>query len=191
MRTMLRTLAVSAALIVTESVAPAMEQSETPADVGAHATNAGALSTATPEAPTVSNSAPPATAPPGGASAAAAASAPTPVSKADVKKAISRMLRAYRIKVPCRDVARCATYFESFGVALTFSDGTIAPFAHEQRLERSAHDCIQEARAARREGNRALAVQWVMAAYMDDPLTRNWLADHPDAVLEGLNHFGD
>jgi hypothetical protein len=191
MRTMIRALAVSAALIVTESVAPAMEQSETSADVGARATNTGALSTAAPEAPTVSNSAPPATAPPGGVSAAASASAPTPVSKADVKKAISRMLRAYRSNVPCRDVARCATYFESFGVALTFSDGTIAPLAHEQRLERSGRDCIQEARAARRGGNRALAVQWVMAAYMDDPLTRNWLADHPDAVLEGLHHFGD
>ena len=153
MRTMVRALAVSGALIVTASIAPAMDQGETPA--------------------------------------AAAASAPAPVLKTDIKKAISRIRRAYRSNVPCRDPARCANYFESFGVALTFSDGTIAPFAHEQRLERSGRDCIQEARAAWRGGNRALAVQWVMAAYMDDPLTRNWLADHPDAVLEALRQFGN
>jgi len=164
MRTMVRALAVSGALIVT-SIVPAMDQGQTPADVAA--------------------------APPGGASPAASASAPAPVSKADIKKVIARIRRAYRNSVPCRDDARCATYFESFGVALTFNDGTIVPFAHEQRLERSGRDCIQEARAAWRGGNRALAVQWVMAAYIDDPLTRNWFADHPDAVLEGLRHFGN
>ena len=153
MRTLVRALAVSGVLIVTGSIAPAMEQGETPADV--------------------------------------AARAPAPVSKADIKKAIARIRRAYRNSVPCQDDARCATYFESFGVALTFNDGTIAPLAHEQRLKRSGQDCIKEARAARRQGDRALAVQWVMAAYMDDPLTRNWLADHPDAVLEALRHFDD
>lgn len=115
----------------------------------------------------------------------------TPVSKADIRKAVSRIRRAYRKDVPCRDVAHCALYFDSFGAALTFSDGAIAPFVHEQRLERSDHDCIQEARAALARGDRALAVQWAMAAYMDDPLTRNWLGDHPDAVVEGLRHFGD
>jgi hypothetical protein len=151
MRTMLRALAVSGALMVTASVAPAMDQGETPA----------------------------------------AANAPTPVAKADINKVISRIRRAYRNDVPCHDDARCASYFESFGVALTFNDGTIAPFAHEQRLERSGRDCIKEAREARRQGNRALAVQWVMAAYISDPLTRNWLADHPDAVLEALGRFGD
>jgi len=153
MRTMVRALAVSGALMVTASIAPAMDQGGTPA--------------------------------------AASASAPAPVSKTDIKKAIARIRRAYRSNVPCRDDVRCANYFESFGVALTFNDGTIAPFAHEQRLERSARDCIQEARTAWRGGNRALAVQWVMAAYMDDPLTRNWLADHPDAVLEALSQFGN
>jgi len=123
--------------------------------------------------------------------AASATSAPAPVSKADIRKAISRIRHAYRKDVPCGEAAYCTTYFESFGVALTFNDGTIEAFAHEQRLKRSGHDCIQEARVALDEGNRALAVQWTMAAYLDDPLTRNWLADHPDAVLEGLRHFGD
>lgn len=153
MRTMVRALAVSGALMVAASIAPAMDQGETPA--------------------------------------AASASAPAPVSKTDIKKAVARIRRAFRNNVPCPDAARCANYFESFGVALTFNDSTIAPFAHEQRLERSGHDCIQEARAAWHGGNRALAVQWVMAAYMDDPLTRNWLADHPDAVVEALRQFGN
>jgi hypothetical protein len=117
--------------------------------------------------------------------------AAAPVPKADIKKAISHIRHAWGSGAPCPNVERCAAYFEAFGAALTFNDGTIAPLAHEQRLNRSAHDCIQEARAALHRGDRALAVQWVMAAHMDVPLTRNWLADHPDAVLEGLRHFGD
>jgi hypothetical protein len=118
-------------------------------------------------------------------------SAPAPVPKSDIKKAISYIRRAWSSGAPCSGAERCAAFFESFGAALTFNDGTIVPLAHEQRLNRSAHDCIQEARAALHRGDRPLAVQWVMAAHMDVPLTRNWLADHPDAVLEGLRHFGD
>jgi hypothetical protein len=178
MRTTIQALAVCGALIVTANVAAAMAQGQTPLAVGAHATNTSALSATGADAPTVTNSAPP-------------ANAPTPVSKPDIRKAVSRIRRAYRKNVPCRDVGHCALYFDSFGAALTFNDGTIAPFVHEQRLERSDRDCIQEARAALSRGDRAMAVQWAMAAYIDDPLTRNWLADHPDAVLEALRHFGD
>jgi hypothetical protein len=123
--------------------------------------------------------------------AAETPSAPAPVPKADVKKAISHIRHAWGSVAPCSGTERCAVYFESFGAALTFNDGTLVPLAHEQRLNRSARDCIQEARAAQHRGDRALAVQWVMAAHMDVPLIRNWLADHPDAVLEGLRHFGD
>jgi hypothetical protein len=123
--------------------------------------------------------------------AAASASASTPVPKADIRKAISQIRRAWSSNALCSDTVRCAAYFSSFGTALTFGDGTLVPLAHEQRLSLSGHDCIQHARAALHEGNRALAVQWVMAAHLYDPLIRNWLADHPDAVLEGLRHFGD
>jgi hypothetical protein len=31
-----------------------------------------------------------------------------------------------------------------------------------------------------------MAVQWVMAAQMQDLPVRNWLGEHPDAVLEAL-----
>jgi len=122
---------------------------------------------------------------------AAPASASAQVPKADVKEAVSRIRRAWGSRTLCWDTVRCATYFSSFGTALTFNDGTMVPLAHEQRLGLSAHECIQRARAVLYEGNRALAVQWVMAAYLDNPLVRNWLADHPDAVLEGLRRFGD
>lgn len=127
----------------------------------------------------------------GAPAAAESASASVPVPKADVRKAISHIRHAWGSVAPCAGTERCAAYFESFGAALTFNDGSLVPLAHEQRLNRSAHDCIQEARAALHRGDRALAVQWVMAAHMDVPLIRNWLADHPDAVLEGLRHFGD
>ena len=127
----------------------------------------------------------------GDAAATDSTSAPAQVPKADVKKAISHIRHAWGSRAPCAGTERCAVYFESFGAALTFNDGTLVPLAHEQRLNRSAHDCILEAREALHRGDRALAVQWVMAAHMEVPLTRNWLADHPDAVLEGLRHFGD
>src|SRR3569833_965309 len=122
---------------------------------------------------------------------AAPTSASTQVAKADVKEAVSRIRRAWGSRTLCCDTVRCATYFSSFGTALTFNDGTMVPLAHEQRLGLSAHECIQRGRAVLHEGNRALAVQWVMAAYLDNPLVRNWLADHPDAVVEGLRRFGD
>ena len=178
MRVSLRALAVCGALSVAAAVAPAMGQSPPPADVSA------------PAAPAASGGAPAATAPPTGAPAAELASAPAPVSKADIKKAISQIRNASRSYVPCERPERCSAYFDSFGVALTFNDGTMSPFAHEQRLRQSGHDCIQNARGALQRGDRALAVQWVMATRVDDPLTRNWLGDHPDAVLEALRRFG-
>ena len=162
MRASLRALAVSGALIVA-GVVPAVGQSASPTDAAA------------PLADT--------------AAAAASAGAPAPVSNADITKAISQIRSASRSYTPCDRPAKCSGNFESFGVALTFSDGTMAPFAHEQRLKQSGHDCIVNAREALARGDRALAVQWVMAAHIDDPLTRNWLGDHPDAVLEGLRRF--
>ena len=121
---------------------------------------------------------------------AATASAPPQIPKADIREAISQIRRAWSSRTLCWDTVRCAAYFSSFGTALTFNDGTMVPLAHEQRLGLSGHECIQHARAALHEGNRAMAVQWVMAAHLDNPLVRNWLADHPDAVLEGLRRFG-
>jgi hypothetical protein len=122
---------------------------------------------------------------------AAPASISTQIPKADLREASSQIRRAWSSRTLCWDTVRCAAYFSSFATALTFADGTLVPLAHEQRLSLSGRECIQHARAALHEGNRAMAVQWVMAAHLDNPLVRNWLADHPDALLEGLRHFGD
>ena len=186
MQASLQALAVSGALIVAVGVAPAMGQSAPPADVSAPA----AATSLTGASAAADGGAPAAAAPLADASASATAPESAPVSNADIKKAISQIRNASRSYARCDRVSQCSAYFDSFGVALTFNDGSMAPFAHEQRLKQSGHDCIQNARGALQRGERALAVQWVMAAHLDDPLTRNWLGDHPDAVLEGLRRFG-
>jgi hypothetical protein len=76
-------------------------------------------------------------------------------------------------------------------VALTFNDGSIVPFAHEQRLKASAHDCIVNARAALERGDRGLAVQWVMASYLRNDAFRSWIGDHPDTVVAALQRCCD
>lgn len=109
------------------------------------------------------------------------------VTERDIKTATSELVSAWHNYQPCNRAKLCAAYFESYGVAITFSDGTIAPFSHTQRLRASAHDCIVNARLALERGDRGLAVQWVMASYLHDALYRNWLADHPDAVIAALH----
>jgi len=116
--------------------------------------------------------------------APAASSAPIP--DADLKKAHSAIRAASHDYEKCARSQVCSAYFESFGVGLSFNDGTIVPFAHVQRLTASKHDCIVNAREALDRGDRAMAVQWVMASQMLEPLDRNWVGDHPDAVIEAL-----
>ena len=114
----------------------------------------------------------------------AASSAPLP--DADLKKAHSAIRAAWRDYAKCDRSKVCSAYFESFGVGLSFNDGTIVSFAHVQRLTASKHDCIVNAHDALDRGDRAMAVQWVMASQMLEPLDRNWVGDHPDAVIEAL-----
>jgi hypothetical protein len=105
---------------------------------------------------------------------------------ADLKKALSEVKVAWRDYENCARAKLCSVYFDTFGVGITFSDGTIAPFSQVQRLFASHHECIQNARAALEHGDKALAVQWVMAAEIPDPQGRDWLGEHPDAVIEAL-----
>ena len=114
----------------------------------------------------------------------AASSAPIP--DADLKKALTEIRAAWRDYEKCDRSKVCSAYFESFGVGLSFSDGTIVSFAHVQRLRASKHDCIVNAHDALDRGDRAMAVQWVMASQMLEPLDRNWMGDHPDVVIEAL-----
>jgi hypothetical protein len=89
----------------------------------------------------------------------------------------------------------CCAYFDSFGVNITFSDGSIAPFAHVYRLFKSAHDCIVEAKRALAGSppstppDRGLAVQWVMATQIHNRPELDWLRTHPDAVIAALQQI--
>jgi len=113
------------------------------------------------------------------------------ISEKDVKTVLVEIRSAWRDYGPCEPHSVCDAYFESYGVALMFNDGSIVPFAHEQRLRASAHDCIMNARAALERGDRALAVQWVMASYLHMDAFRSWIGDHPDTVVEALRRCCD
>lgn len=86
----------------------------------------------------------------------------------------------------CRHPSACYVYFDTFGVAIPFADGSIVPFSHVQRLTATSRECIKKAKALEGEGNRSLAVQWAMAARIENRSIRDWLGNHPDAVLEAL-----
>ena len=183
MRDSLRGLAISGALAVAAALCPAIAQTESLTQ------DASAAQAADPAAQPASPAQ--ATAPPQPASLAPATDASTAVSVPgeDLKKAASEIRGSWRDYDKCTRSKVCSSYFESFGVGITFGDGEIVPFAHVQRLTASRHDCIMNARDALDRGDRGMAVQWVMASQMLEPLDRNWLGDHPDAVLEALRHI--
>ena len=88
----------------------------------------------------------------------------------------------------CRRPSACNAYFETFGVAISFGDGSIAPFTHVQRRTATSRDCIRTARVYLDQGDKSLAVQWVMASRIENTRVRDWLGNHPEAVLEALRH---
>ncbi len=128
----------------------------------------------------------------GGAAGAAEVTGASPsvsgagVADADLKQALSEVRAAWRDYEKCARSKLCSAYFETFGAGLTFNDGTLVSFAHVQRLTASRHDCIVNAHDALDRGDLGMAVQWVMASQMQEPLDRNWLGDHPDAVILAL-----
>jgi hypothetical protein len=115
-------------------------------------------------------------------------SAPNPADAADVAQATTYLRDAWNDFTHCRRPSACSVYFDTFGVALPFADGSIAPFAHIQRLNASSRDCIRTAKARLEQGDRTLAVQWAMAARLENARVRDWLGSHPDAVVEALRH---
>jgi len=111
------------------------------------------------------------------------------VPDSDVKKALTEIRNSWRDFNVCNRSNVCSAYFDTFGVALTFNDGSIAPFSHTRRRTLSGHDCIVNARTALEEQkDRGMAVQWAMAAEAERPQMRAWMGDHPDAVIEALHH---
>jgi hypothetical protein len=108
--------------------------------------------------------------------------------EAEVSVAVGHVKEAWNDFTHCRRPSACNTYFESFGVAIAFGDGSIAPYAHIQRLTATSRDCIKTAKAYLEQGDKSLAVQWVMASRIENTRVRDWLGNHPDAVLEALRH---
>lgn len=107
----------------------------------------------------------------------------------DVAQAANYLKAAASDFTSCRRPSTCYAYFDSFGVAIPFADGSIAPFSHVQRLSATSRECIKKAKALEEEGNRSLAVQWAMAARIEYPTIRDWLGNHPDAVLMALRQI--
>jgi uncharacterized phage infection (PIP) family protein YhgE len=124
---------------------------------------------------------------PGGAALAGAQQAVAGPS-ADVAQAIAYLKSAAADFTNCRRASACYIYFDTFGVAIPFADGSIVPFSHVQRLTATSRECIKKAKVLEEEGNRSLAVQWAMAARIENRSVRDWLGNHPDAVLEALRH---
>jgi hypothetical protein len=108
--------------------------------------------------------------------------------EADVAVAIGYIKGAWNDFTHCRRASACNTYFETFGVAISFANGSFVPFSHVQRLTATSHDCIKTAKALREQGDKSLAVQWVMASRIENTRVRDWLGNHPDAILEALHH---
>ena len=127
---------------------------------------------------------------PAPAPAAPSASQPqiAAAAKADVAVANRYIKAAWSDYTHCRRPAACAADFESFGVAITFSDGSFVPFSRVQRLTATSHDCIETAKTYLKQGDKSLAVQWTMASRAENTRVRDWLGNHPDAVLEVLRH---
>jgi hypothetical protein len=204
MRDLLHGLAIAGALAVAVALSPAMAQGES-TDAGVvHVANAAPPGDAQGESPAQAADPAQAASPTQAAADPAQSANPTQspslapapgaatavaIPADDLKKAGSEIRASWHDYDKCTRSKVCSSYFESFGVGLTFGDGEIVPFAHVQRLTASRHDCIVNARDALDHGNRGMAVQWVMASQMLEPLDRNWLGDHPDAVLEALRHI--
>lgn len=204
MRDLLHGLAIAGALAVAVALSPAMAQGES-TDAGVvHVANAAPPGDAQGESPAQAADPAQAASPTQAAADPAQSANPTQspslapapgaatavaIPADDLKKAGSEIRASWHDYDKCTRSKVCSSYFESFGVGLTFGDGEIVPFAHVQRLTASRHDCIVNARDALDHGNRGMAVQWVMASQMLEPLDRNWLGDHPDAVLEALRQI--
>jgi hypothetical protein len=106
----------------------------------------------------------------------------------DEVEASNHIVWAWNNHGPCTQAVLCATYVDHFGI--TFKDGSFGAFIKVQRLTTSAHDCIVQAKKAKAEGNRGLAVEWVMASQIHNRGAYVWLRDHADAVITALDRVG-
>jgi hypothetical protein len=104
----------------------------------------------------------------------------------DRSQAGKSLTEAWHDRFRCLADDFCASYFDSFGVALVFADGTASPYEHLQRGETSGHNCIKLAKSYLAKGDRGRAVQWAIASQRSASV-RDWMREHPDEVLELLH----
>ena len=140
---------------------------------------AAALDATVPQQATAATLAPQGTAPP-------ETGVSVTVPPADVDQATAYLKSAANDFTNCRRPSVCEAYFDSFGIAISLADGSIHPYSHVQRLSATSRECIKKAKALEQEGDRILAVQWAMAARVENRTVRDWLGNHPDAVLAAL-----
>jgi hypothetical protein len=96
------------------------------------------------------------------------------------------MNQAWHDRFRCMPVDVCNSYFDSFGVALVFADGSTHPLEHLRRGDTSGHDCLKRAKDYLARGDRIRAVEWAIASQTSAKV-RDWMLDHPDEVLELLH----
>lgn len=104
-----------------------------------------------------------------------------------VEHAYSHILWAWNDHGPCTRFWICLTYVNSVGIR--WENGEVTPTFAVWRGARSAHECIQNAKDALSAGNPGLAVEWVMASQVHNPPVKQWLHDHPDAVVAALQRI--
>jgi len=116
---------------------------------------------------------------------ALALAVPAAAQQVDRSQVVKHMNAAWHDRFRCMPVDFCSSYFDSFGVAIVFADGTASPFEHEQRGETAGHNCIKLAKSYLAKGDRGRAVQWAIAS-QTSVYVRDWMREHPDEVLELL-----
>lgn len=108
----------------------------------------------------------------------------------DVATALTHIRWAWNDHGPCTRFILCATYFDHVEIRF-FENGRFvfksAPTI--RRWDKSAHDCIKEAKKAVSRFEYPLAVEWVMASQIHNPPVKEWLRTHGDAVIAALRQL--
>lgn len=117
-------------------------------------------------------------------------SIPNPPGNDEVATALVHIRWAWDDRGPCTRFILCATYFDHVEIRF-FENGKFVfkPAPTIRRWDKSAHDCIEEAKKAAARFENPLAVEWVMASQIHNPDVKEWLRTHGSAVIEALRRL--
>jgi hypothetical protein len=105
----------------------------------------------------------------------------------DIGTAYAHIGWAWKNHGGCSQVDICFLHFDKWVGTIRFDDGIeISAWPRIWRGDKSAHECIVQARAALHDGQIGLAVAWVMASQIHNPDVYRWMRDHPGAVKAAL-----